>query len=84
MDQSDAGSAGIFSRWTNRTLEARVYSHARVEPDSDRSKVRALLDVRRVTTSPHASYMSKPDRELLCFLFETGDGLMHTVGPYTP
>eukprot|EP00976_Prorocentrum_cordatum_P112292 1195508-Prorocentrum_minimum.AAC.7 len=30
MDQSDtgsAGSAGIFSRWTNRTQEARVYSH---------------------------------------------------------
>eukprot|EP00976_Prorocentrum_cordatum_P112760 1195588-Prorocentrum_minimum.AAC.3 len=27
MDQSDAGSAGIFSRWTNQTQEARVYSH---------------------------------------------------------
>eukprot|EP00959_Pyramimonas_sp_CCMP1952_P144118 3017009-Pyramimonas_sp.AAC.1 len=27
MDQSDAGSTGIFSRWTNLTQEARVYSH---------------------------------------------------------
>eukprot|EP00976_Prorocentrum_cordatum_P045738 923878-Prorocentrum_minimum.AAC.1 len=28
MDPSDAGSAGIFSRWTiNQTQEARVYSH---------------------------------------------------------
>eukprot|EP00959_Pyramimonas_sp_CCMP1952_P446875 9356884-Pyramimonas_sp.AAC.1 len=27
MDQSDAGSAGIFSRWTNQAQEARVYSH---------------------------------------------------------
>eukprot|EP00976_Prorocentrum_cordatum_P109739 1195072-Prorocentrum_minimum.AAC.2 len=27
MDQSDAVSAGMFSRWTNRTHEARVYSH---------------------------------------------------------
>eukprot|EP00976_Prorocentrum_cordatum_P043609 882349-Prorocentrum_minimum.AAC.1 len=27
MDQSDAGSAGIFSRWTNQTQDARVYSH---------------------------------------------------------
>eukprot|EP00959_Pyramimonas_sp_CCMP1952_P188488 3941973-Pyramimonas_sp.AAC.1 len=26
-EQSDAGSAGIFSRGTNRTQEARVYSH---------------------------------------------------------
>eukprot|EP00959_Pyramimonas_sp_CCMP1952_P157168 3286651-Pyramimonas_sp.AAC.1 len=26
-DQSYAGSAGIFSRRTNRTREARVYSH---------------------------------------------------------
>eukprot|EP00959_Pyramimonas_sp_CCMP1952_P300640 6288582-Pyramimonas_sp.AAC.1 len=26
-DQSDAGSAGIFSRWTDRTQEAWVYSH---------------------------------------------------------
>eukprot|EP00976_Prorocentrum_cordatum_P099404 1191823-Prorocentrum_minimum.AAC.1 len=26
-DQSDAGSAGIFSRQTNRTQEAQVYSH---------------------------------------------------------
>eukprot|EP00959_Pyramimonas_sp_CCMP1952_P117889 2465157-Pyramimonas_sp.AAC.1 len=27
MDQSDAGSAGIYSQWTNQTQEARVYSH---------------------------------------------------------
>eukprot|EP00959_Pyramimonas_sp_CCMP1952_P082373 1721140-Pyramimonas_sp.AAC.1 len=27
MDQSDAGSAGIFSRCTNKAQEARVYSH---------------------------------------------------------
>eukprot|EP00959_Pyramimonas_sp_CCMP1952_P444158 9298920-Pyramimonas_sp.AAC.1 len=27
MDHSDTGSAGIFSRWTNRTQEMRVYSH---------------------------------------------------------
>eukprot|EP00959_Pyramimonas_sp_CCMP1952_P279310 5839815-Pyramimonas_sp.AAC.1 len=27
MDQSDAGSAGTFSRWTNQTQEARVYTH---------------------------------------------------------
>eukprot|EP00959_Pyramimonas_sp_CCMP1952_P466496 9490044-Pyramimonas_sp.AAC.1 len=27
MDQSDAGSMGIFSRWTNHTQEAWVYSH---------------------------------------------------------
>eukprot|EP00976_Prorocentrum_cordatum_P073505 1181122-Prorocentrum_minimum.AAC.1 len=32
MDQSDAGSAGMFSRWTSQTQEARtqevrVYSH---------------------------------------------------------
>eukprot|EP00959_Pyramimonas_sp_CCMP1952_P019731 416935-Pyramimonas_sp.AAC.1 len=27
MDQSDAGSAGIFSQWTNQTQETRVYSH---------------------------------------------------------
>eukprot|EP00976_Prorocentrum_cordatum_P067221 1178642-Prorocentrum_minimum.AAC.1 len=27
MDQSDAGSVGIFSWRTNRTQEARVYSH---------------------------------------------------------
>eukprot|EP00976_Prorocentrum_cordatum_P000913 18411-Prorocentrum_minimum.AAC.1 len=26
-DQSDAGHAGIFSRRTNRTKDARVYSH---------------------------------------------------------
>eukprot|EP00976_Prorocentrum_cordatum_P074343 1181481-Prorocentrum_minimum.AAC.5 len=26
-DQSDTGSAGIFSRRTNRTQEVRVYSH---------------------------------------------------------
>eukprot|EP00976_Prorocentrum_cordatum_P067487 1178767-Prorocentrum_minimum.AAC.1 len=26
-NQSDAGSMGIFSRWTNQTQEARVYSH---------------------------------------------------------
>eukprot|EP00959_Pyramimonas_sp_CCMP1952_P299622 6266949-Pyramimonas_sp.AAC.1 len=28
-DQSDAGSAGVFSRWTNQTQEARVYAHDR-------------------------------------------------------
>eukprot|EP00959_Pyramimonas_sp_CCMP1952_P071073 1483741-Pyramimonas_sp.AAC.1 len=28
-DQSDAGSAGIFSQRTNQTREARVYSHDR-------------------------------------------------------
>eukprot|EP00976_Prorocentrum_cordatum_P053263 1074661-Prorocentrum_minimum.AAC.1 len=27
MDQSAAGSAGIFSRWTNQTQEPRAYSH---------------------------------------------------------
>eukprot|EP00976_Prorocentrum_cordatum_P041101 834337-Prorocentrum_minimum.AAC.1 len=27
MDQSDAGSMGIFPRWTNQTQEARGYSH---------------------------------------------------------
>ena len=27
LDQSDAGSEGIFSWRTNRTQEARVYSH---------------------------------------------------------
>eukprot|EP00959_Pyramimonas_sp_CCMP1952_P295413 6178720-Pyramimonas_sp.AAC.1 len=27
MDRSDAGSTGIFSRWTNQTQGARVYSH---------------------------------------------------------
>eukprot|EP00959_Pyramimonas_sp_CCMP1952_P057926 1209232-Pyramimonas_sp.AAC.1 len=27
MDQSDTGSAGIFSRRTNRTHDTRVYSH---------------------------------------------------------
>eukprot|EP00976_Prorocentrum_cordatum_P083890 1185423-Prorocentrum_minimum.AAC.3 len=27
MDQSDAGSVGIFPQWTNRTQEAWVYSH---------------------------------------------------------
>eukprot|EP00959_Pyramimonas_sp_CCMP1952_P135934 2843819-Pyramimonas_sp.AAC.2 len=27
MDQSDAGSLGIFSRWTNQMQEAWVYSH---------------------------------------------------------
>eukprot|EP00959_Pyramimonas_sp_CCMP1952_P443616 9287115-Pyramimonas_sp.AAC.1 len=27
MDQSDAGSVGIFSLWTNQTQEAWVYSH---------------------------------------------------------
>eukprot|EP00976_Prorocentrum_cordatum_P020876 424206-Prorocentrum_minimum.AAC.1 len=27
MDQSDAGRTGIFSRWTNRTQDARVYPH---------------------------------------------------------
>eukprot|EP00959_Pyramimonas_sp_CCMP1952_P118416 2476102-Pyramimonas_sp.AAC.1 len=27
MDQSDAGSAGMFSQWTNQTQEAWVYSH---------------------------------------------------------
>eukprot|EP00976_Prorocentrum_cordatum_P108079 1194768-Prorocentrum_minimum.AAC.1 len=27
VDQSDAGSVGIFSRWTNQTHEAWVYSH---------------------------------------------------------
>eukprot|EP00976_Prorocentrum_cordatum_P059543 1175544-Prorocentrum_minimum.AAC.2 len=27
MDQSDAGSVGIFSRWTNQMQEAWVYSH---------------------------------------------------------
>eukprot|EP00959_Pyramimonas_sp_CCMP1952_P324229 6785997-Pyramimonas_sp.AAC.1 len=27
MDQSASGSAGIFSQWTNRLQEARVYSH---------------------------------------------------------
>eukprot|EP00959_Pyramimonas_sp_CCMP1952_P263311 5506165-Pyramimonas_sp.AAC.1 len=26
MDQSDTGSTGIFSRWTNRTQEVWVYS----------------------------------------------------------
>eukprot|EP00976_Prorocentrum_cordatum_P056351 1136933-Prorocentrum_minimum.AAC.1 len=26
-DQSGAGSAGIFSRWTNQTHKARAYSH---------------------------------------------------------
>eukprot|EP00959_Pyramimonas_sp_CCMP1952_P139236 2914366-Pyramimonas_sp.AAC.1 len=26
-DQSDAGRAGIFSRWTNRTQDVQVYSH---------------------------------------------------------
>eukprot|EP00976_Prorocentrum_cordatum_P096505 1190597-Prorocentrum_minimum.AAC.2 len=30
MDQSDAGSAGIFSQWTNQMQEARVYSHNRI------------------------------------------------------
>eukprot|EP00959_Pyramimonas_sp_CCMP1952_P345129 7227869-Pyramimonas_sp.AAC.1 len=29
-DQSDAGSAGTFSRRTNQTQEARVYSHRAV------------------------------------------------------
>eukprot|EP00959_Pyramimonas_sp_CCMP1952_P206232 4313034-Pyramimonas_sp.AAC.2 len=27
MDQSDTGSVGIFSQWTNRTQEARVCEH---------------------------------------------------------
>eukprot|EP00959_Pyramimonas_sp_CCMP1952_P075235 1572307-Pyramimonas_sp.AAC.1 len=27
MDQSDAGSVGIFPHWTNQTQEAWVYSH---------------------------------------------------------
>eukprot|EP00959_Pyramimonas_sp_CCMP1952_P239472 5004849-Pyramimonas_sp.AAC.1 len=27
MDQSDAGVAGIFPRWTNQTQAAQVYSH---------------------------------------------------------
>eukprot|EP00976_Prorocentrum_cordatum_P091740 1188645-Prorocentrum_minimum.AAC.1 len=27
MDQSDSGSAGVFTRWTNQIQEARVYSH---------------------------------------------------------
>eukprot|EP00959_Pyramimonas_sp_CCMP1952_P274416 5736181-Pyramimonas_sp.AAC.1 len=27
MDQSDAGSMGIFPRWTNQTQEVWVYSH---------------------------------------------------------
>eukprot|EP00959_Pyramimonas_sp_CCMP1952_P127909 2675148-Pyramimonas_sp.AAC.1 len=27
MDQSDAGDAGIFSRWTNQMQVTRVYSH---------------------------------------------------------
>eukprot|EP00976_Prorocentrum_cordatum_P070176 1179824-Prorocentrum_minimum.AAC.2 len=27
MDQSDAGSVGIFPRWTNQAQEAWVYSH---------------------------------------------------------
>eukprot|EP00959_Pyramimonas_sp_CCMP1952_P082395 1721613-Pyramimonas_sp.AAC.1 len=27
MDQSDAGSVGIFPHWTNRTQEVWVYSH---------------------------------------------------------
>eukprot|EP00959_Pyramimonas_sp_CCMP1952_P430038 9006639-Pyramimonas_sp.AAC.1 len=27
MDQSDAGSVGVFPRWTNQTQEACVYSH---------------------------------------------------------
>eukprot|EP00976_Prorocentrum_cordatum_P116014 1196100-Prorocentrum_minimum.AAC.2 len=29
-DQSDAGSAGVFSQWTNRMQEVRVYSHDRI------------------------------------------------------
>eukprot|EP00976_Prorocentrum_cordatum_P118124 1196415-Prorocentrum_minimum.AAC.2 len=29
MDQSDAGSAGIFSRWTNRVLRACTGGRAR-------------------------------------------------------
>ena len=31
MDQSDTGSAGIFSRWTNRTQEAQVCSARRAQ-----------------------------------------------------
>eukprot|EP00976_Prorocentrum_cordatum_P065602 1177969-Prorocentrum_minimum.AAC.3 len=27
MDQSDVGSVGIFSRWTNQMQDAQVYSH---------------------------------------------------------
>eukprot|EP00959_Pyramimonas_sp_CCMP1952_P100062 2092454-Pyramimonas_sp.AAC.1 len=42
-DQSDAGSAGIFSRRTNQTQEARVYS--RYGPI--RRRKRNLLDARR-------------------------------------
>eukprot|EP00959_Pyramimonas_sp_CCMP1952_P149725 3132601-Pyramimonas_sp.AAC.1 len=38
MDQSDSGSAGIFTRWTNQIQEPRVYSHALVaECDAPRT-----------------------------------------------
>eukprot|EP00976_Prorocentrum_cordatum_P036078 733913-Prorocentrum_minimum.AAC.1 len=46
MDQSDAGIAGIFSRWTNQTQETRVYSHdgpiRRSSESHSRASVRLL------------------------------------------
>eukprot|EP00976_Prorocentrum_cordatum_P114659 1195879-Prorocentrum_minimum.AAC.2 len=70
MDQSDAGSTSIFSRWTNQTQEARVYSHdgpigiikcARKTSDGSQRKV----------TQPHMKFT------------QPGGGLTHERGAIT-
>eukprot|EP00976_Prorocentrum_cordatum_P102834 1193229-Prorocentrum_minimum.AAC.1 len=43
-NQSDAESAGIFSRWTNQMQEMRVYSHNRIRRRRDPVKVRLDTD----------------------------------------
>eukprot|EP00959_Pyramimonas_sp_CCMP1952_P427454 8952376-Pyramimonas_sp.AAC.1 len=48
MDQSDAGIAGIFSRWTNQTQETRVYSHDGPIRRSSESHSRASVRVPKV------------------------------------
>eukprot|EP00976_Prorocentrum_cordatum_P065118 1177778-Prorocentrum_minimum.AAC.3 len=51
MDQSDTGSAGIFSRWTNRTQEARVY-YVHVEPRNPQRVLGRLLDAYNNSINP--------------------------------
>eukprot|EP00959_Pyramimonas_sp_CCMP1952_P126098 2636855-Pyramimonas_sp.AAC.1 len=55
MDQSDPRSAGIFSRWTNQTQEAQVYSH---DGPIRRKKRRYILTMEQ-SDARHAGIFSR-------------------------
>eukprot|EP00959_Pyramimonas_sp_CCMP1952_P235048 4911690-Pyramimonas_sp.AAC.1 len=59
MDQSDAGSAGIFSRWTHPTQEAQVNSPAAVD---------GVAEDHRALPRPHVPAEAKA--LLLCHYFD--------------